>query len=625
MSGGASEETAASTAAAAAAQAAQAQAASSPAAPEDDKTTVAEPGSSNSSASAGGKMGEGEALTAGKEQPGRAAAQMSDDENEAEEEEEEDGEAMEGEEEAGGEDSDEYEYVYDDGDDAFDAEGVGGGAGGGGAASSSAFASSSHVVFTGLDTIGNTNDMLLKKELTRVKADLEKTRRWKVDLTWAEETRTLGVMLEHEGFIKAHLNLSFPATYPTEPPQFQFLGPRFDDTVDFVLGADVFEPCRKENWNDTFTCTNLLMVVMELVKDKYPITDELAFDDFESTLIAICRSRLPGIPRKVKEGLVYFGVRLEPKEKGAKRASSGVGYSMGARSTQHDFSVHDKRFKEHLDAFGKLLTLARDEGATSVALARVAHVHLAAWLQQYLEEELPIFKYEEAHDLIAQAIVLLQRVDPEAEELPRIQAIHEEREALLRPQLGGAGRRRRTGSGVGSAAAGADAAAAEGEGAGDGEEEVEYVFSVEDEFAQHQYKAEAAAAANSTPSMEVMKRIMLEVENLRDHLRGMTDGQIFVCFSEASCLLWKVLIIPSSGTPYYGGCFEFHLSIPADYPNHPPKCLFMTTGGGQVRFNPNLYNNGAIFFGAGGCVLVVGCAFWSFFCRLPACLPACLC
>jgi len=75
---------------------------------------------------------------------------------------------------------------------------------------------------------------------------------------------------------------------------------------------------------------------------------------------------------------------------------------------------------------------------------------------------------------------------------------------------------------------------------------------------------------------------MLELENLKDFLRGMEDGQIFVVFSEATCLLWKVLMIPSSGTPYFGGCFEFHLALPPDYPAKPPKCTFMTTGGNQV-------------------------------------------
>lgn len=106
--------------------------------------------------------------------------------------------------------------------------------------------------------------------------------------------------------------------------------------------------------------------------------------------------------------------------------------------------------------------------------------------------------------------------------------------------------------------------------------------------------APEASHSSAFLSREVMKRIMLEVENLRDHLQDMTDGQIFVCFSEAALLLWKVLIMPSSGTPYFGGCFEFHLSIPPDYPNHPPKCVFVTTGGGQVRYNPNLYHNGKV-------------------------------
>lgn len=87
-------------------------------------------------------------------------------------------------------------------------------------------------------------------------------------------------------------------------------------------------------------------------------------------------------------------------------------------------------------------------------------------------------------------------------------------------------------------------------------------------------------------SNQVVKRIMLELENLKDFLRGMDDGQIFVVFSESSCLLWKVLMIPSSGTPYFGGCFEFHLAIPPDYPAKPPKCQFMTTGGTQVRVSP---------------------------------------
>lgn len=43
-----------------------------------------------------------------------------------------------------------------------------------------------------------------------------------------------------------------------------------------------------------------------------------------------------------------------------------------------------------------------------------------------------------------------------------------------------------------------------------------------------------------------------------------------------------------------GGCFEFDILLPPDYPNKPPQVHFLTTGNGRVRFNPNLYNTGKV-------------------------------
>ena len=37
------------------------------------------------------------------------------------------------------------------------------------------------------------------------------------------------------------------------------------------------------------------------------------------------------------------------------------------------------------------------------------------------------------------------------------------------------------------------------------------------------------------------------------------------------------------------GAFLFDLLLPPDYPRSPPRVQFLTTGGGRVRFNPNLY------------------------------------
>lgn len=56
----------------------------------------------------------------------------------------------------------------------------------------------------------------------------------------------------------------------------------------------------------------------------------------------------------------------------------------------------------------------------------------------------------------------------------------------------------------------------------------------------------------------------------------------------------KVLIMGAAGTPYAHGSFFYDLFFPSNYPQAPPKTLLTTTGGGTVRFNPNLYNQGKV-------------------------------
>ncbi|KAA6353829.1 MAG: hypothetical protein EZS28_050644, partial [Streblomastix strix] len=52
------------------------------------------------------------------------------------------------------------------------------------------------------------------------------------------------------------------------------------------------------------------------------------------------------------------------------------------------------------------------------------------------------------------------------------------------------------------------------------------------------------------------------------------------------------LVVGPQSTPYEGGLFEFDILFPQQYPTTPPKVEIVTTGGGAVRFNPNLYDNG---------------------------------
>jgi len=46
-------------------------------------------------------------------------------------------------------------------------------------------------------------------------------------------------------------------------------------------------------------------------------------------------------------------------------------------------------------------------------------------------------------------------------------------------------------------------------------------------------------------------------------------------------------------TPYGFGCFLFDIHF-SDYPKRAPQVKFLTTGGGRIRFNPNLYQCGKV-------------------------------
>ncbi|EJK73853.1 hypothetical protein THAOC_04503 [Thalassiosira oceanica] len=49
----------------------------------------------------------------------------------------------------------------------------------------------------------------------------------------------------------------------------------------------------------------------------------------------------------------------------------------------------------------------------------------------------------------------------------------------------------------------------------------------------------------------------------------------------------RVLITGPDGSPYANGCFMFDINLTSSYPKGSPKVIFLTTGGGRVRFNPN--------------------------------------
>jgi len=112
-----------------------------------------------------------------------------------------------------------------------------------------------------------------------------------------------------------------------------------------------------------------------------------------------------------------------------------------------------------------------------------------------------------------------------------------------------------------------------------------------DNFENHSFKDNKPII---TDQGKWFKRLYLEWKDLEKSMPLHPDGSIFIRWSANQTQLFKILIIPPLSTPYGGGCYEFHMCIPPEYPNMNPSMKFTTTGGGSVRFNPNLYSCGKI-------------------------------
>ncbi len=90
-----------------------------------------------------------------------------------------------------------------------------------------------------------------------------------------------------------------------------------------------------------------------------------------------------------------------------------------------------------------------------------------------------------------------------------------------------------------------------------------------------------------------MRTLFQELSTFKSSLPLEYGSSIFVRAVEGRLDLLRALIIGPEDTPYANGCFLFDIWLD-DYPNKPPKILFLTTGNGRVTFNPNLYKSGKV-------------------------------
>eukprot|EP00088_Acartia_fossae_P050171 TRINITY_DN5600_c0_g1_i2.p1 TRINITY_DN5600_c0_g1~~TRINITY_DN5600_c0_g1_i2.p1 ORF type:complete len:596 (+),score=127.78 TRINITY_DN5600_c0_g1_i2:132-1790(+) len=109
---------------------------------------------------------------------------------------------------------------------------------------------------------------------------------------------------------------------------------------------------------------------------------------------------------------------------------------------------------------------------------------------------------------------------------------------------------------------------------------------------KHHYLAESRKGL--PPSRKSIARIAKDIACLQGNLPLNASSSIFVRNDDNNITLLRVIITGPEGTPYTGGIYEFDVFFPQNYPSVPPKVHFRTTGGGKIRFNPNLYAQGKV-------------------------------
>jgi len=124
----------------------------------------------------------------------------------------------------------------------------------------------------------------------------------------------------------------------------------------------------------------------------------------------------------------------------------------------------------------------------------------------------------------------------------------------------------------------------------------ELSFDACDGLTGHYYaqRPEGKEAAGSTLAART-KRLALEASDMMGGaLPVSASSSIWARVHENQMQMWRAMISGPEGTPYSAGLFMFDILAPGEYPNVAPKVNLQTTGGGTVRFNPNLYNCGKV-------------------------------
>jgi len=93
---------------------------------------------------------------------------------------------------------------------------------------------------------------------------------------------------------------------------------------------------------------------------------------------------------------------------------------------------------------------------------------------------------------------------------------------------------------------------------------------------------------------DMIKAVFRDLSSLQTSLPLTDSSSVFFRYDDENVGLAQAMITGPENTPYANGCFLFDILFPDHYPQVPPQVNSRTNGGGTVRFNPNLYDNGKV-------------------------------
>lgn len=112
------------------------------------------------------------------------------------------------------------------------------------------------------------------------------------------------------------------------------------------------------------------------------------------------------------------------------------------------------------------------------------------------------------------------------------------------------------------------------------------------DLSQHTYYSVFSTDTGMTKTKLIA--VSKELASMSTSLPLSDDSAVIVRVSSSRMDVMSFMVTGPMDTPYAYGCFIFDLYLPRGYPTGPPMCKLRTTGGGAVRFNPNLYACGKV-------------------------------